>query len=184
MNTREAITQLLFVDDQPEPVDLVMVLGCPLLCNMDPAIDYFRKGLSQRILISGHGPVPSMTPEWWRYRQYALAQGIPESALLLEKDSTNTLENFIFSERLINTCIGWENIHSLAIITKPLHTRRALMTARKMYPKDLRLIMGAPTLTAEIISTNWWETEAHRRRVLDEVRRIGEYALKEHLADD
>lgn len=180
-NTREAITRLLFVQDTPRPVDLVMVLGCPSLSNMDPAIALYQSGMTPRILISGKGADPE--PEWLRYQRHALARGIPESALLVETESMNTRENFEFSARLLARTPGWENLHALAIVAKPFHGRRALMTARRHFPAHLDILITPPRSPEDIQAGDWWQTPRGRQRVMEELRRIGEYALRDHLGD-
>ncbi len=183
MTTRDAITELLFVRDPPRAVDLAMVLGCPQVSNMDPAIALYREGLTGRILITGHGPAGTETPEWRLYQAYALEQGLPASALLVEPDARNTQENFTLGERLVAEQLGWDNVGSIAIVTRPVHTRRALMTARRILPDKLELVMLSPSDDGAIQADTWWRTPYGRKRVLGELRRIGEYGLKDHLGD-
>lgn len=181
MTTRQAITQLIFVRDPSRPVDCAIVLGCPSLTNMDPAIALYRQGFTRCLLITGHGPTSDSEPEWARYRAYALAAGIPDDAMLVEREARNTRENFAFSEALLAREIGWPRIHSLAVISKAIHSRRALMTARVAFPSHVTLTMQSPADDDSIQPETWWQSADGRARVLDEVRKIGEYSLAGHL---
>ena len=183
MNTRDALTDFLFIRDQPRAVDWVMVLGCPSITNMDPAISLFQAGLARNIIISGQGPTGDEEPEWRRYQTYAIEHGLPVAAMLIEPDARNTFDNFALSEKLLAREVGWDNIRSMAVVTRPFHTRRARMTARRFFPDNVDLVMLSPSDDGAIQAGTWWKTPSGRRRVLNEVRRIGEYGLKDHLGD-
>ncbi|NKC29852.1 YdcF family protein [Falsiroseomonas selenitidurans] len=184
LTTRDAIAQFLFVRDEPGSVDLAMVLGAPTPSAMEPAIALYRQGLTRRILITGHGPATAARPEWAVFRDLALAAGVPESALLIEPEARNTRENFLLSEALIAREIGWEQVTAIAIASKPFHARRALMTARRIFPPHLRLAMTPPRHPADLQAETWWHTQAGRARIYGEIRRIADYALQDHLSDD
>ena len=182
MQTRDAITQFLFIRDAPRAVDWAMVLGAPVVTNMDPAIALYRAGLTHRIVVSGHGPTgEEAEPEWRILSDYATEQGIPLSALLVEPDARNTRDNFRLSAELLDRQVGWNHIGSMAIVTRPFHARRARMTARRFFPEHVELVMLSPDDGVQ--SGDWWRTVYGRYRVLDEMRRIGEYALKDDLGD-
>ena len=183
MNTRDAITEFLFIRDEPAAVDVVMVLGAPSPSAMQPAISLYHQGLTRRIVITGQGPATAATPEWIVFSRQALAEGIPESALLIEREARNTRENFLFTEPLIAREIGWAHIESIAITTKPFHARRALMTARRIFPPHVRVLMMPPSHQGDLQANNWWQTPNGRTRVFGEIKRIGEYALQDHLSD-
>ncbi|MBS7812216.1 YdcF family protein [Roseococcus pinisoli] len=176
--SREAITRFLFVEDLPEPVDLCFVLGCPTPTNMDPAIALHARGFAPVIMVCGHGPAPQPVPEAVLFRDYAVARGVPESAILLETESTNTRENFVFSASIIEQRIGWDRIRRVAIVSKPYHARRALMTARRHWPAHLRLVMQPSQEPDDFLATTWWETEGGQAYVLRELSAIGTYAQK------
>jgi hypothetical protein len=182
--TRDAITRLIFMSHAPARVDLALVLGSPSISNILPAIALYLNGMTGQILITGHGPSPDGAPEWRVYRDHALAAGVPEAAILIEPEARNTRENFALSARLIERDIGWSTIGSLAICSKPLHTRRALMTARRHFPRHIALLMIPPAHPDDIQASDWWRTPHGRERVMGEMRRIGEYAMKGDLAID
>ncbi len=181
MQTRKAITRFLFIRDDPRPVDAVMVLGSSTIANMHPAVELYRAGLAPRMVITGHGPTGEEEPEWRSYLAYALEQGVPESAMLIERDARNTADNFRLSAELIGLEWGWESIGSMAVVSRPFHARRARMTARRFFPEKVELVMLSPDDGVQ--AHDWWKSVYGRYRVLDELRRIGEYALKGDLGD-
>jgi len=185
--SREAISSFLFISDEPQPVDLCVVLGAPSPTNIDPAIALYGAGLTHHIVITGSGPAQEAVdaskqpPEYQILRERALAAGVPESILILETTATNTLENFTRTAALIEKCFGWNSIRSVAIAGKPLHMRRAQMTARRYWPEHLKLVMQPTTAPTDLQADTWWRSETGRERVLSEIRKIGEYALAADL---
>jgi len=96
--------------------DFVIVLGAgliggkkvtPLLAKrIDRAIQFYReqseKTLSppQLLMSGGQGPDEKI-PESQAMREYALEQGIPDEDIIMEAQSTNTLENMKFSKEIM-----------------------------------------------------------------------------------
>ena len=179
--TREAITRFLFLADTPRAVDLCLVLGCPSVVSMDPAIDLFRRGLTPWIVIGGRGPEELPEPEYLLFSNYALERGVPSGNLLLEKESGNTRENFVYSSKLIEERIGWDRVDSAAIVGKPFHMRRALMTARRWWPSHVELVLLPSRDPGDLQPGSWWKTARGRERIFAEIERIGRYALKGDL---
>ena len=182
--TRDAISQFLFLRDEPRPVDLVFVAASLTLSTMTPAIFMYRQGLAPLILISGGGRMSDGRPEWEAYAEYALEKGVPQSAILTERAARNTLENFRLGAAVIAARPGgWSGIKTVALCAKPFHMRRVAMTARQQLPDGLTFLACPPADSADLAKDNWWLTERGRRRVLSELIRIGEYALAGDIGD-
>jgi uncharacterized SAM-binding protein YcdF (DUF218 family) len=176
--TRDAITQFLFLSDEPEPVDLCLVLGSRYPETMDPAVALFQKGWTPRILISGHGPDEEQVKEADVFCEYAVARGVPREAILLEREARHTKDNFVLSARLVE---DWKSIRKVAIVGKPYHMRRALMSAERFWPVGIEYVLLPSQLPQDLHAHDWWLGEWGRRRILDELRRIGEYGVNGDL---
>jgi len=96
--------------------DYVIVLGAglidgekvtPLLAKrIDRAIQFYRKQSQEtlsppQLLMSGGQGPDEKIPEAQAMREYALKQGIPAEDILMEAQSTNTLENMRFSKEIM-----------------------------------------------------------------------------------
>ncbi len=182
-DSRIAISQFLFVNDPPEAVDLAFVFCSPTVSSLAPALSLYKSGLTQRILISGAGIMVDDGVEWRRYLDVAIASGIPESAMLLEKTARNTSENAAFGAALIEAELGWNTVNTLAVCAKPFHMRRALMTLRKHIPTHVRLVARPPEDPDDLSTDTWWQSEWGRQRIFVEFGKISEYALKGDLGD-
>lgn len=79
----------------------------PLLARrIDTAISFYRRQLKKtqkqaQLLMSGGQGLDEKISEAQAMKNYALSQGIPEDAILLEDRSTNTLENMRFSKAIM-----------------------------------------------------------------------------------
>ena len=91
--------------------------------------------------------------------------------------------NAAFGAALIDVELGWDTVNTVAVCAKPFHMRRAIMTLRKHFPAHVRLIAQPPNDPGDLSAETWWQTEGGRQRVLGELGKISEYALKGDLGD-
>ena len=108
---------LLYQFNQPKyNQDYVIVLGAglingekvtPLLAKrIDRAIQFYREQSEEtlsppQLLMSGGQGPDEKVPESQAMRDYALEQGIPVEDIIMEAQSTNTLENMKFSKEIM-----------------------------------------------------------------------------------
>lgn len=120
-----------------EPADAAVVLGAAVYRNrpspvyrerINHAVDLFHQGqVSALIFTGGKGPGDAVS-EGEAGREYALAAGVPESAIFIETTSENTLENLENAQEIIETQ-GFERI---LLVSDPLHMRRAMLNAEDL----------------------------------------------------
>lgn len=175
------ITAFLFAGGVPRPLDLALVLGSPTVSSLLPAVALYHAGMVRPLLIAGRGRPEQAPPEWELYREEAIARGVSAEDILLERQSSNTLENIQYAARIIAAEFGWHRVRRLGLFCKPLHSRRALLTARTHLPPGIDISVHVPRIASDIQPENWWKTERGRERVLGELRRIVTYADKGDL---
>ena len=180
---RDQVSRFLFMSDTPGPVDLCIVLGSPTFTNVDPAIFLYKSGLTKHILVTGFGPkltgiAESFIPEYAGLKQRALDAGVSRDAILVEKSATNTLENFVNSSEIIESHFGWQKVSNIAVAGKPLHMRRAFLTACKNWPAHIKLLMQPTISSADLQSHNWWQSKNAQERVLSELKSIIKYSTR------
>lgn len=90
-------------------------------------------------------------------RQYALAHGVPDDAILIEDTSTNTKENLANAQQLA----AEHGLDTFLIVSTPFHMKRAMSIA-----SDLGMAAySSPTQTIEWIS--WFtKTRAYAQEVV------------------
>ena len=96
--------------------------------------------------------------------------------------ASNTKENILFSMPLIDKEIGLNNIKSILFVCKAFHTRRVLMAAKRFIPSDIKFYFYPVIDEGNIRKNNWWKNDVAKSRVLDELRRIAEYTIKDDLS--
>jgi uncharacterized SAM-binding protein YcdF (DUF218 family) len=114
---------------RPAPVpDAVVVLGCHSAAGLERRVDLgirrFQEGAAPLLVLSGGGRGP--VPEAEIMRRTALARGVPETALLTEARSRNTLENAGETARLLSA----RGLHSVLLVSDRAHLPRAAILFR------------------------------------------------------
>jgi uncharacterized SAM-binding protein YcdF (DUF218 family) len=114
--------------------DAIVVLGCrmppdgsaggALLRRVEHAATLWREGAAPLLLLSGGGEGP--WPEAQAMRDLAIAAGVPEPSLLVEATSRNTVENAVFSARLLRE----RGLGRVVVVTDAYHLLRARLLFR------------------------------------------------------
>lgn len=91
-------------------IDYIIILGSgiqtmevtPLLqSRIDNALRYYKSHPSVKFVVSGGQGSDEPISESEAMKNYMVKQGIPENIILMESSSTSTLENMIFSKKVI-----------------------------------------------------------------------------------
>ena len=159
--------------DESRPADVILILGSAVWPNEQPspslrartqrAIELYQDGYAPHLLLSGglgrYGPEEAEV-----MRRLATAAGIPEEALILDKEAHSTWES-IEKAREIMGREGWDTV---IIVSDPFHMQRSLLMAR-----DAGIVAyGAPALdsptytlparrlfyTSREVVALWWYT--------------------------
>lgn len=127
-------------DDAPSPV---------FQERINHAIALYQAGSVQKILFTGGLGKGKRIAESEAAKQYAIAHGIPESAILSESSSHTTFENLIYARQVAQS----HQLESFLIVSDPLHMKRAIAMA-----KDLGMqVQSSPTPTTryKTLSSQW-----------------------------
>jgi len=137
--------------DEQRPADAIVVLGAaqydgrpsPVFeARLEHAVDLWHRGLAKAFVVTG-GKLPGdRTTEAAVAREYALAHGVPSSAIFGENRAHNTLDSL--------TSVAAElrdrNLHSAVFVSDPTHMLRVLRIA-----DDLGIeAYGSPTTTSPL----------------------------------
>ena len=181
-----AVTDFIFVEDQPEKADVILIPGSRKVEHVIRAAELYRAGYAPYVLPSGRygvklgGFVPLEEPlrsaypgsfetEWELHRAVLMKHGVPEEAILREDQATYTWENAQFSRDVLRKA---EIPCKTAILCcKGYHARRALLYYQAAMPETRLLV--CPVQTSGCARDDWYLTEKGRSRVLGEVQRLG-----------
>jgi uncharacterized SAM-binding protein YcdF (DUF218 family) len=135
--------------DDRRPADAIVVLGAaqydgrpsPVFrARLDHAVELFRDGLAPYFVVTGGGAPGDWTTEADVARAYALAQGVPDKAILVEDKGRTTLESLSGVAKLLRA----NALSSAIFVSDRTHMLRVLRMARDQGMTSF----GSPTATS------------------------------------
>lgn len=192
----DAITDFIFVEDQLRKSDIIFIPGsvCPELAVW--AARLYREGYAPYILPSGkysitkgyfeppepdRGEPAGAARDEKNAARFAGAtecdylcsilkeEGVPESAILREREATFTWENAIYSRK--RTDETGLTIRRAILCCKAFHARRSLMYYQQQFPETDFAV--SPVIVDGVSRENWYTTRFGIDTVLGEVERCG-----------
>lgn len=181
-----AVGDFIFVEDAPEPADVIFVPGASHPEHAVKAAALYRAGYAPYVLPSGRfgkltGRFPGVAEpyraaypdvydtEWAFLRAVLLREGVPDAAILREDRATYTWENAQRSREV--TDARGLTVRTALLCCKSFHARRALLYYQAAYPEARILV--CPADLPGFGRDDWYLTGAGRERVLGEVARLG-----------
>jgi uncharacterized SAM-binding protein YcdF (DUF218 family) len=131
----------------PVPSDCILVLGSLDLRVANRGAELYLEGLAPIIIFSGGlGKVTKAMfseSEADLFARIALDMGVPAEAIFIENKSTNTGENILFTQRMLED----KGLHprSFLLVQKPYMERRSYATFKKHW-SDKELIVTSPQI--------------------------------------
>ena len=121
------------MNQELEKTDCMIVLGCSDIKVANVAINTFNKGLADKIIFTGgYGKITKdiwNIPEANKFAQIAENRGISKDKIFIENQSTNTIENFKYTKKLIEN--EKLNIKSVIFVCRPYVERRTWACYKK-----------------------------------------------------
>ena len=150
--------------------DVLLVLGYstnpddPVFrARVDKAVSLYQAGEAPQIIMSGCCSMkldkrPPVT-EAACMRDYAIEQGVPRGAVLLEENSVDTLGNFYFSKvQFLEPC-SW---YQVGVVSTPWHTWRSGWLAEQILGPDYTV-----TLYPSETPAGWDEHDVKKSELLN-----------------
>jgi uncharacterized SAM-binding protein YcdF (DUF218 family) len=139
------------LNHQLVPSDLILALGSNDVRVAEYAAELYLRGWAPRLMFSGN--VGALTKgrfaksEAETFAAIAIKMGVPEKAILIEPESTNTGENIVFSRRVL--AAQKLEPDSFILVQKPYMERRAWATFMNFWPGKRVLAASPPISFAE-----------------------------------
>lgn len=167
----------------PRPADLAFVFGTRNLLPIELAADLFRRGMvSYAVLTGGSRRDLGGLIEALAHQGALLKRGVPEDRIILESESTNTLENVVFALPQVAAMIDIGSIEAVTVVAKWYHARRCVMTLKPHLPQGVRYYVASYESEGRT-RADWHLTEAGAAKVLKEWRSIPKYLRQGDLAE-
>jgi len=150
--------------DEARRADAIVVLGAAQFngqpggvfeARLEHAVDLWKEGLAPYLIVTG-GKLPAdITTEAATARAWAIANGVPDEAILDEDRGRNTLESLDNVAAILRT----HQLHRVVFVSDRTHMLRVLRMA-----KDLGIVaFGSPTTTSptDLEADRRWKSIAH-----------------------
>lgn len=116
--------------------------------RLNKALELYKEGRFDYIIVSGGLDRPDANfSEAEGMAKYLIDHGVSEDRVVLEGESTSTLENLRFSQRMMKER-GWA---SATIVTHDFHGMRALEIAQALRYEQPQIV----TVSSEVLSPLW-----------------------------
>lgn len=159
----------LVVDEEPERVDVIVVLSGDEGERMDHGARLFHAGVADRIMVSG-GPVYRDLTAADLMFDHAVDLEVPAACIIKEGRARDTRENALFVRTLMEA-YGFE---SAVVVSSPYHMRRVEREFTRAFadaaPPVKLIYSAAPSETFD--PYHWWETAKGKRLVLGELAKL------------
>lgn len=163
----------------PVPSDVILVLGSLDLRVANRGAELYLQGLAPILIFSGG--LGKVTKAMWKdpeadlMSRIALDMGVPAEAIFIENQSTNTGENILFTQKLLQD----KGLHpqSFLLVQKPYMERRSYATFKKHWP-DKELIVTSPQIAFEDYATPEMPMERVIELMVGDLQRIRIYPAK------
>lgn len=162
-----------------EKSDCILVLGSLDTRTADRAAEIYLQGFAPIMIFSGG--LGKLTKDMWKeteadlFATVALDKGVPREAIFIENKSTNTGENILFTQQLLQE--KNLNLDSFIVVQKPYMERRSYATFKKHWP-DKKLIVTSPLLSFEEYPNNEISIEKLINMMVGDLQRIKLYPEK------
>jgi uncharacterized SAM-binding protein YcdF (DUF218 family) len=167
------------MNDSLEKSDCILVLGSHDLRVADRGADLFLEGWANCLIFSGG--LGNFTKGMWKvseaeqFARIAIQKGVPEENIVIENLSTNTGENILYTQQLLQE--RDMNPQSFIVVQKPYMERRSYATFKKHWP-DKRLLVTSPQLSFEDYPTEEIPLKKVINIMVGDLQRIEVYPSK------
>jgi len=162
-----------------EQADCILVLGSMDTRTAERGADIYLQGFAPIIIFSGG--LGKLTKDMWSgteadlFATIALDKGVPPEAIFVENKSTNTGENILFTQQLLQE--KNLDLQSFIVVQKPYMERRSYATFKQHWP-DKKLIVTSPLLSFEEYPNNDISVEKLINMMVGDLQRIKLYPEK------
>ena len=159
--------------------DCILALGSHDLRVAERASELYLQEYAPLVIMSGG--LGNFTKDMWtekeadQFATIAIKKGVPEKNILIENQSSNTGENILFTQKLLEE--KKLNPQSFIVVQKPYMERRSYATFKKHWP-DKDLIVTSPQISFEEYPTNDIPVEKVINIMVGDLQRIKLYPEK------
>lgn len=170
------MTDFIFLEDEPQNSDVIFLPGSEEGILAKTAAGLYHQGMAPLIVPSGkyakwtgHSMVDLFETESDYFADLLLKYGVPEEAILKEREATYTYQNAINTRKLLDE--RKITVRKAILCCQSYHARRSKLYYQVLFPETE--IFVCPTVTKGITKENWYKSKKGRELVLGEIERCG-----------
>ena len=172
----EEMTNFIFLEDEPQNADVIFVPGSEEGALAKTAAKLYLEGYAPFIVPSGKyakwtgkSIVGEFETESDYFSYLMMEEGVPESAILKEREATYTYQNAINTKKLLDE--RGIVVKKALLCCQAYHARRSKLYYQVLFP-DAEIFV-CPTVTKGITRENWFKNRETANIVLGEIERCG-----------
>ena len=172
----EELTNFIFLEDEPQKADVIFVPGSEEGALAKTAARLYLEGYAPIIVPSGkyakwtgHSIVGGFETESDYFAHLMMEEGVPESAIIKEREATYTYQNAINTRKLLDE--RDMEVKRALLCCQAYHARRSKLYYQVLFPNTE--IFVCPTVTKGITRENWFKSRETAELVLGEIERCG-----------
>ena len=138
------------MNQQLKKADCIIGLGSVDTNVANIASELYLQGYADKVFFSGG--LGKITNKIWneteaeKFAKIAIKKGVPKETIYIEKESTNTGDNFRFTKRMIEEL--QLDIKSCIVVCKPYDEKRAYASFKKIMP-EFEVIITSENISCE-----------------------------------
>ncbi len=171
-----AVGYYLVVEDAPSRADAIVVLSGDGGARVRQGVDLFKASYAPLLILVGGG-AQGNPPAAEGMRHQAVSLGIPDSAILLVKQSTSTWEDAKYTRQLMDQ----RGLRSAILVTSPYHERRASMTFTRAFEGSGVSLASYPVQDDQWQPDSWWKSRRTIILTLTELAKLAYYKLNGYI---
>ena len=165
------------------PADFALVFGNKNIIEplAQRTADLYHTGHFPLVVASGGVKTRSRVTEAEALRRALMKRGIPDSAILTEKQSTHTGENVVMTRALMTETGLDQRVSSVISIGHIIAARRFLMTLERHWPEIHKMHTSANPFN--VPARDWHTHDVFRRHAMKEWRKIAPYVQQDLIRE-
>lgn len=174
----KAITEYMFLPDNPIKADATIVLGQTLWQRpFQKAVEIYKAGLSGKLVFTGGYNAKLGSSEALEMKKAWTQLGFPTEDVLLDVQATNTMENMANARALMQEAGLLHSPSKINLISISYHMRRAVETLKHAFD-NIPIELGLANYPSQLcVKESWFLNLQGSKLLLEELEKIKKYNL-------
>jgi len=162
------IGHVLDVEDPLVRSDVIVALSGDTGARTETAVDLWKRRYAPLILFAGAAEDPNSVASGEIMKREAIAQGVPDAAIIVEPSSNTTAQN----ARLVAGLMKARGLGSAILVTSPYHQRRAANLFAQAFAPEALTFINYPARDPEWDPNTWFLHEPARTLTTVELAKL------------